>query len=143
MYFYILQGVRGAMTKVPFFAVRDSREGQSKISTLPKLSAHGNLLAGATSRVAVGFVLNPITLLKARFEVSIIALSIHHMLIMFATQSNLHTHNSLSESLKDVVKHYGKRGLLQGFGASALRDAPYAGLFVFSYEIMKREACKQ
>lgn len=39
-------------------------------SVLPTLSAQGNLLAGATARVAVGFILNPLTILKARYEVS-------------------------------------------------------------------------
>jgi len=33
----------------------------------------------------------------------------------------------------------GPRELLRGAGASALRDAPYAGLFLYSYELFKRE----
>jgi len=38
-------------------------------SVLPSLTMQGNLMAGATTRVAVGFLLNPISVLKARFEV--------------------------------------------------------------------------
>ena len=38
-------------------------------SVLPKLSSQGNLLAGAVTRVAVGFILNPFSVIKARFEV--------------------------------------------------------------------------
>lgn len=34
-----------------------------------KLSVPGNLIAGAIARTSVGFVLNPITVLKARYEV--------------------------------------------------------------------------
>jgi solute carrier family 25 protein 38 len=33
------------------------------------LTSSGNLLAGATTRVAVGFALNPFSVLKARYEV--------------------------------------------------------------------------
>jgi solute carrier family 25 protein 38 len=33
------------------------------------LTSSGNLLAGATTRIAVGFALNPFSVLKARYEV--------------------------------------------------------------------------
>ena len=45
-----------------------SKEGAS---ILPRLTTGGNLLAGATARVAVGIVLNPFSVLKARYEVNI------------------------------------------------------------------------
>jgi len=38
-------------------------------SALVKLSVPGNLIAGAIARTSVGFILNPITVLKARYEV--------------------------------------------------------------------------
>jgi len=38
-------------------------------SVLPTLTSHGNLIAGAVARVSVGFLLNPFSVLKARFEV--------------------------------------------------------------------------
>lgn len=70
LYFYILQGMRSSMTTIPFFAARNVN-GQNQLSVLPKVSSHGNLLAGALARVSVGLVLNPFTLLKARFEVCV------------------------------------------------------------------------
>lgn len=44
-------------------------------------------------------------------------------------------------ALTDIVKQSGPRGLLSGFSASALRDAPYAGLYVVLYERMKDHGC--
>lgn len=35
------------------------------------------------------------------------------------------------------MKEEGLRGLFRGFGATALRDAPYAGLYVLFYEHSK------
>ena len=43
---------------------------RSSSSTLPKLSSQGNIVAGAVARTSVGFVLNPITVVKSRYEVS-------------------------------------------------------------------------
>jgi len=43
--------------------------GSGSGSALVKLSVPGNLIAGAIARTSVGFVLNPITVLKARYEV--------------------------------------------------------------------------
>ena len=36
------------------------------------------------------------------------------------------------------MKQDGLRGFFLGFGATALRDAPYAGLFVVFYEASKK-----
>ena len=55
-----------------FFVERNtgvSAVGTGTGSVLPKLSSQGNLLAGAVTRVAVGFILNPFSVIKARFEV--------------------------------------------------------------------------
>lgn len=68
LYFYTLQSLRQGMTTIPYFAPPTSNTTGSG-SVLPKLSTQANLLAGATSRVAVGFLLNPITVIKARYEV--------------------------------------------------------------------------
>lgn len=43
----------------------------------------------------------------------------------------------MSEALKALMRTSGIKGLAQGFSASALRDAPYAGLFVLVYEAAK------
>jgi hypothetical protein len=70
MYFTGLTQLRTLMAKSPHFSVIQAPRNQnSHGSTLPKLSAQGNLLAGAVTRVGVGFVLNPFTVLKARYEV--------------------------------------------------------------------------
>lgn len=44
-------------------------QGRSANTALVKLSPQGNLLAGAIGRTGVGLLLNPITVLKARYEV--------------------------------------------------------------------------
>lgn len=43
----------------------------------------------------------------------------------------------MGEALTSIFRQSGARGLLQGFGASVLRDAPYAGLYVLFYELIK------
>ena len=70
-----LTQLRAVMATSPYFASIHRRAGRdSNPSVLPKLTSGGNLLAGASARVAVGFLLNPFTLLKARFEVGLILL---------------------------------------------------------------------
>jgi len=109
------------MAKSPHFSVATSRkEGEAK-SVLPKLTNQGNLLAGATARVGVGFLLNPISVLKARFE------------------SEHFAYRSLTASLVSIVRTK-PSDLMRGFVASSLRDAPYAGLFVVIYEAIKQES---
>jgi solute carrier family 25 protein 38 len=64
----------------------------------------------------------PITVLKVRFE------------------SSLHSYPSLRAAGADVFRERGLRGFFAGFGATAVRDAPYAGLYVLFYEGLKTEA---
>ncbi|KIK55346.1 hypothetical protein GYMLUDRAFT_47905 [Collybiopsis luxurians FD-317 M1] len=90
-------------------------------SVLPKLTNTGNLLAGATTRVAVGLLMNPLTVLKARFE------------------SNIYAYQTLSGAFASLVRS-GPAELLRGVSAASLRDAPYAGIFVVFYEGFKRNA---
>ncbi|BEJ14018.1 hypothetical protein CspHIS471_0311920 [Cutaneotrichosporon sp. HIS471] len=96
LYFYMLSAIRHELALVPFFA-RTTASNEGKRSALAQLSSSGNLVAGAVARTSVGFVLNPITVIKARFE---------------------------------------------GFTATAVRDAPYAGLYVVFYEKGKELASK-
>ncbi|TFY79380.1 hypothetical protein EWM64_g4629 [Hericium alpestre] len=115
-----LNQVRTALATSPYFAaVRQNASSQG--SVLPKLTTQGNLLAGAATRVAVGFVLNPVSVLKARYE------------------SNIYAYDSLASSFASIVRS-GPSGLFRGFVASSMRDAPYAGLFIVCYEGIKREA---
>ncbi|KAF9464246.1 mitochondrial carrier [Collybia nuda] len=123
LYMTSLTQLRTIMASSPYFARiqqysdRDTRNS----SVLPKLTSTGNLLAGATTRVAVGFLLNPFSVLKARFE------------------SNMYAYESLTGALVSIGRQ-GPSELLRGFMASSLRDAPYAGLFIVFYEGIKREA---
>ncbi|KAJ5595367.1 Mitochondrial glycine transporter [Penicillium hispanicum] len=89
-------------------------------SALPKLSNTANLATGAVARVAAGFVMMPVTVLKVRYE------------------SDFYAYRSLWGAGRDIVRTEGVRGLFAGFGATAARDAPYAGLYVLIYEQLKR-----
>jgi solute carrier family 25 protein 38 len=62
----------------------------------------------------------PITVIKVRYE------------------SNLYSYRSLYSASKDIYMREGFRGFFAGFGATAVRDAPYAGLYVLFYEQSKR-----
>jgi solute carrier family 25, member 38 len=64
-----LSQVRAFMACSPFFAAVRKPGSEKNASVLPVLTSSGNLLSGATTRVAVGFVLNPFSVLKARYEV--------------------------------------------------------------------------
>ncbi|KAI0251467.1 mitochondrial carrier [Lactifluus subvellereus] len=121
LYMTGLSQVRGFMAVSPLFSAVRKRNPDQHTSVLPVLTNWGNLLAGATIRVAVGFVLNPFSVLKARYE------------------SNLHAYGSLTSSVRSIVRG-GPSELFRGFLASSLRDAPYAGLFVVFYEGIKSEA---
>jgi solute carrier family 25 protein 38 len=89
-------------------------------SSLPKLSNLANLTTGAIARVSAGFVLMPITVIKVRYE------------------SNLYAYRSILGAGKDILRTEGLRGFFSGFGATAVRDAPYAGLYVLFYEQSKK-----
>lgn len=56
------------MARSPYFSVPIVTKNEDAKSVLPKLTNQGNLLAGATARIAVGLLLNPFSVLKARFE---------------------------------------------------------------------------
>lgn len=120
MYMTGLSRVRFAMANSPYFAGIRTPSSSENSSTLPRLSTAGNLIAGATTRVGVGFLLNPFSVLKARYE------------------SNMYTYPSFSTALASLVRA-GPSELLRGFAASSLRDAPYAGIFVVFYESIKQE----
>lgn len=70
MYFAGMNQVRTMLARTPYFSVTGT-ERTSSGSVLPKLTKQGNLIAGAFTRVAVGALLNPFTVLKARYEVRI------------------------------------------------------------------------
>lgn len=89
-------------------------------SALPVLSPLANLLTGSATRAAVGYVMMPITIIKVRYE------------------SSLYTYTSMVQATRDIVRVEGVRGFFSGWGATAIRDAPYAGLYVLFYEHSKK-----
>ncbi|ODV86595.1 hypothetical protein CANARDRAFT_21603 [[Candida] arabinofermentans NRRL YB-2248] len=88
-------------------------------SKLPKLSPPEDLFAGMFARGLVGFITMPITVLKVRFE------------------SDLYNYSSLTQASKNIYRTEGISGFFRGFGATALRDAPYAGLYILFYQKFK------
>lgn len=94
---------------------------QNTSSSLPRLSNVANLATGAVARASVGFAMMPITVVKVRYE------------------SNLYSYKSIWEAGRSILRLEGPKGFFSGFGATALRDAPYAGLYVLFYEQSKRQ----
>ena len=48
----------------------------------------------------------------------------------------------MTEAFRSLIQESGPRGLMQGFQASALRDAPHAGMYVLFYELIKEKTSK-
>lgn len=95
------------------------REGTHS-SSLPKLSNLANLTTGAVARAGAGFVLMPMTVIKVRYE------------------SSFYGYNSIPGAARDIFLREGVRGFFSGFGVTAMRDAPAAGLYVLFYEQLKK-----
>jgi len=93
-------------------------------SSLPQLTPLANMSSGAIARASVGFIMMPITVIKVRYE------------------SNYYAYTSIASAARDIARHEGLRGFFAGFGATALRDAPYAGLYVVFYEWGKKVLSK-
>ena len=62
----------------------------------------------------------PVSVIKVRFE------------------SNLYNYKYTMDAVRSIYKSEGWTGFFAGYGATALRDAPYAGLYLFFYEHFKR-----
>ncbi|OQE24362.1 hypothetical protein PENSTE_c007G03387 [Penicillium steckii] len=119
LYFTSLNALRQTVAQANTQAALANSMSKSS-SALPKLSNTANLATGAIARVAAGFVMMPVTVLKVRYE------------------SDYYAYRSLVGAGRDIVRTEGFRGLFAGFGATAARDAPYAGLYVLFYEQLKR-----
>ncbi|PKI82680.1 hypothetical protein MVES_003508 [Malassezia vespertilionis] len=122
-YFYTIHELRWlvAVWQIPWLSVEGAMHAEHAEagSTLAKLSTPGNLATGAFARVSIGFVLNPITVVKSRFESS-----------NFARDA----YPTVRSSLRSIYRDAGFRGFFRGYSATALRDAPYAGLYLAFYE---------
>ena len=66
----------------------------------------------------------PITVIKVRYE------------------SSLYSYKSILGAGTAILKTEGIKGFFSGFGATAVRDAPYAGLYVVFYEQCKKRLSK-
>jgi solute carrier family 25 protein 38 len=117
LYFSSLNAVRQYASQIGFLATRHSVQRSS--SVLPTLTNAGNLISGATARTFAGFVLMPLTVIKVRFE------------------SNLYSYSSMWSATRGIFRESGIRGFFSGFGATAFRDAPYAGTYVLLYDAFK------
>nr|POE54880.1 solute carrier family 25 member 38 like [Quercus suber] len=117
LYFGLLNQMRVHASKLSVVQNHDTSIATSNAP--PKLSNLANLTTGSLARVTAGLVVNPITLLKVRYE------------------STHYAYTSLIGAAKDILAKEGPRGFFAGFGATAVRDAPYAGLYVVIYEQCK------
>ncbi|KAJ6445521.1 solute carrier family 25 member 38 [Purpureocillium lavendulum] len=116
LYFTSLNAIR---QQVQQSSVGTPLQKQSGSSALPSLSNTANLASGAIARTFAGFVLMPLTVIKVRFE------------------SSLYSYPSIWAAARDIRRVDGIRGFFSGFGATAIRDAPYAGMYVLFYEMLK------
>ncbi|KAL8802420.1 MAG: hypothetical protein Q9182_003843 [Xanthomendoza sp. 2 TL-2023] len=123
LYFSTLHALRQHVSRSNLLAsagVISPPSSSSSSSSLPQLSNLANLTTGAIARASAGFIMMPITVLKVRYE------------------SSLYTYPSLLAATSSILKQEGLKGFFAGFGATAIRDAPYAGLYVVFYEQSKR-----
>ncbi|KAK3672656.1 hypothetical protein LTR78_007468 [Recurvomyces mirabilis] len=121
LYFGMLNQMRQYAAQLPAMPVvaGELQPVKASSSSLPKLGNVANLTTGALARVAAGLIVNPITVLKVRYE------------------STHYNYTSMMGAARDIVAKEGMRGFFAGFGATAVRDAPYAGLYVLVYEQAK------
>ncbi|ROT37039.1 solute carrier family 25 member 38 [Sodiomyces alkalinus F11] len=123
LYFTSLNTIRQHISQTSHWAGSGSpntRISAACSSSLPKLSPSANLLAGAVARTCAGFALMPLTVIKVRYE------------------SSLYSYCSMLHASRDIYATSGVRGFFSGFGATAVRDAPYAGAYVLIYEFLKK-----
>jgi len=116
LYFTSLNAIRQQAAKTTLLSQRNVGAGSS---ALPTISNTANLMSGAAARTLAGFVLMPLTVIKVRFE------------------SNLYAYPSVWAAAKGIRSADGFKGFFSGFGATAMRDAPYAGTYVLVYEMLK------
>lgn len=119
LYFTSLNAIREHVQKASLLGQLSKTRARNTSSALPTLTNTANLVSGAAARTFAGFVLMPLTVIKVRFE------------------SNLYSYSSMWTATKDIRRRDGFRGFFAGFGATAMRDAPYAGMYVLVYEMLK------
>jgi solute carrier family 25 protein 38 len=118
-YFTSLNAIREKLRQTNTTKTGAKNLASNSSSALPVLSNTANLLSGAAARTLAGLLLMPLTVIKVRFE------------------SSLYSYPSIWSATKDIHRRDGLRGFFSGFGATAIRDAPYAGMYVLFYEALK------
>eukprot|EP00158_Paraphelidium_tribonemae_P009874 Partr_v1_DN28988_c0_g1_i5_m24846 putative solute carrier family 25, member 38 len=78
-----------------------------------------NMIAGSVSRVIAGSILMPFTVMKSQYE------------------SSLYNYANISDAIRSIYQRHGVKGFFHGIGSTALRDAPYAGIYYGAYEQCK------
>lgn len=124
LYFSILNALRQNAATTNILAstgVGQAPEGSNRQSSsaLPKLSNTANLTTGALARASAGSIMTPVTVIKVRYE------------------SSFYSYTSILGAVTAIFRREGLKGFFSGFGATAVRDAPYAGLYVLFYEQCK------
>lgn len=122
LYFTLLNSLR--QHALHFAPLRDQSFKIGYSSQLPTLSHTANLATGATARVLAGLALMPLTVIKVRFE------------------SSRYSYKTMLAAASDIYKTGGSRGFFVGFGATAIRDGPYAGTYVLLYEGLKKRLAR-
>ncbi|ORZ18740.1 mitochondrial carrier domain-containing protein [Absidia repens] len=119
MYFFALSEIRDILART-----RPTWKSYLPIkhSSVYEQKQWENLVSGMSARGAVGYVMMPITVVKVRYE------------------SNFYNYKSMTEAFTSIIKNDGLRGLFAGYGATFIRDAPFAGIYLFFYENCKRKA---
>ena len=168
MYFAALERLRGGMAGVKTVptaasstihastasagkvASAEAEDGESASTaqhtkSTQKQSPMTNLVSGAIARASVGFITMPITVLKLRVE-SAQQSSLPPPAATTASSSAAavpagaarRTTGGVYNAAMDIARTSGVRGFFAGAGATALRDAPYAGLYLVFYEQARR-----
>ncbi|KAL5606169.1 hypothetical protein BROUX41_006064 [Berkeleyomyces rouxiae] len=117
IYFTILNSLR---QRAALLAPQAPKNAHSS-SALPTLSNTANMATGATARTLAGLLLMPLTVIKVRYE-----------------STMYYSYSSIWSACKDIHRTAGIRGFFSGFGATAVRDGPNAGIYVLFYEQLKK-----
>ena len=125
-----------------------SRLSLSSASALPRLSNTANLATGAAARALAGLILMPVTVLKVRMESNLydghdnqgkkaVAGTAAAASSSSSSSQTKKTRSTMRAATRAIAQTDGLRGFFAGTGATAVRDAPYAGLYVLFYERSK------
>ncbi|KAI8805596.1 mitochondrial carrier domain-containing protein [Cladochytrium replicatum] len=102
-----------------FFILNELRTRMKGVQSQRLSNDTINLVAGASARGIAAFCLQPMSVIKSRFE------------------SNHYSYTSIWGATKSIVKTEGIHGLFLGLTSTILRDCPAAGLFIVFFDRLK------